>query len=168
MSTRASSSLTHHGPPLTDHTIHGRDDEVIRLHGRMLGFATSRREVHAHSTSLDSEGRPLSFASPGQRCSACRWFEVRLFGVEHELADDLGPLDRRARYLVLTAGVSIVPGETTMRRASWTDSGYEIIELLTQRRDAQPFLPAPSARVLSQAAAWDDHVRAAYVDRAVV
>lgn len=156
------------GPVADDYTIRGRDDEMIYLRGRLLGFASSHREVHDHAVTYDAEGRPLSFAAPRERCSACRWFEVRLFDVEHELSAGGEPVDRRARYLILTSGMSVVPGEVEMRRASWTDSGYEVVELLTQRRGERPFLPAPSARVLAQASAWNDDIRDAYVDRAVI
>lgn len=155
------------GPALMDYTIHGRDDEIINIQGRLLGFASSKRETHNHAVTYDTEGHLLDFAVQHERCSACRWFEVRLFDVEYELSND-DVIDPRGNYLVVTFGCSIVPGEVTMRRASWTDSPYEVIELLTQRRGARPFLPTPSARVLSQAAAWDDGIRDAYVDRAVV
>lgn len=156
------------GPPVTDHTLDGRDGEIIMVRGRLLGFATSHREVHSHETRPNAAGEPTVFAVPGERCPACRWFEVRLFDVETELSPIGEPIDRRGRYLVITAGMSVVPGEVIMRRSSWSDSGYEVVELLTQRRGKHPYLPAPSARVLSQAAAWDSGIREAYVDRAVI
>ena len=159
---------TNAGPSLRNHTIYGRDDDVIYFHGRQLGFASSERDVHDHPVSYDANGTLVSFAPAGERCSACRWFEVQLFAVECELTSNDEPIDRRAQYLVVTSGVSKVPGEVKMRRASWSDSAYEIIELLTQRRTERPFLPAPSARVLSQAAAWDDGIRIAYTSRAVI
>lgn len=154
-------------PQVYDHIMPGRDDEVIRLRGRLLGFATSQRTSHDHDVDYDSRGQPLSFAAPGQRCSACRWFEVRIFAAESELTDADAEVDRKARYLVLTAGKSIVPGEVEMRRGVWTDSPREVIEILTQRRDGKAFLPTPSARVLAQAATWDEDMRDAYDNRAV-
>jgi len=157
------------GPVMRDYTqLPGRDGEQLSFCGRMLGYATSNRSNHDHHVSYDAGGELISFSPPGERCSACRWFEVRIFEIEHEYDDAGEPVDRRGRYLVLTSGMSIVPGEVEMRRASWTDSPYEVVEILTQRRDQRPFLPAPSARVLSQAANWDSGIRAAYIDRAVV
>lgn len=150
------------GPPTQDHVIEGRDSEIIFVRGRMLGFATSQRDVHEHLA---------DYAAPGERCSACRWFEVRIYGVDYELTgdgDDYESIERRGRYLVLTSGVSVVPDEVIMRRAVWTDSPFEVVEVLTQRRGTTPYLPAPSARVLSQAAAWDDGLSDAYINRAVV
>jgi hypothetical protein len=155
------------GPTITEYTIYGRDDEVIYLLGQQLGFATSHRDTHDHPVSYDDNKQLTSFAPPGDRCSACRWFEVRIFAVKCELTSNNEPIDRRARYLVLTSGMSQVPGEVEMRRASWTDSSYEVLELLTQRRGDRPMLPAPSARVLSQAAMWDVDIRNAYLDRVV-
>lgn len=167
------------GKPMNNnYTIIGRNDETIYIHGRRLGFATSHRDTHDHllapgSTNTvcitDQEtGQRIVCAAPGTRCSACRWFEVRLYAVAHEFDTVGGEIPRRGTYLVVTSGVSIVPGEIIMRRASWTDSPYEVVELLTQRRGERPFLPTPSARVLSQAAAWDNGIRDAYIDRAVV
>lgn len=82
------------------------------------------------------------------------------------------------RYLVVTAGRTIVPDEMDFRRASFTDSPYEVIELLRveSARDriareqrglpeasAQRSLPSVSARALAQAAAYDDDLRDAYL-----
>lgn len=156
------------GPTVMRYVISGRDGEVLSFDGRLLGYASSHRESHDHAVSHDDSGVLVTFAPPGERCSACRWFEVRIFEVENEVNDAERLVDRRGRYLVVTAGMSQVPGEVEMRRVSWTDSGYEVVEILTQRRGERPFLPAPSARVLSQAAAWDNGIRDAYVDRAVI
>ena len=171
---RVAPSVT--GPPVRFHELAGRDDEMLRIQGRLLGFASSEADQHQHH---DPEG----FARPGERCSACRWFEVRIFeaqteqspgcscgsdGQPHEPGCGWEPA--RARFLVLTYGLSEVPGEVDKRRASWTSSAYEIIEFLTQRgrSDRQAFLPAASARALAQAANWSDEVQQAYIDRAVV
>lgn len=157
-------------PPTSEHVLPGRDDEVLRLRGRLLGFASSQSDDHHRHLG--------EFAQPGERCSACRWFEVRLLVAEAELVlEDLVAgepnyrvEDPRARYLVITYGCSTVPGEETKRRAVWTDSAYDVIELLTQRgrEDRRAFLPAPSARALAQAAQWDDDLNDAYLNRAVV
>lgn len=185
------------GPQVQDHEVLNRDDAPMFIRGRLLGFASSQTDDHQY--------HPGDFARPGSRCSACRWFECRIFEVTHELfetctcvwegADPPKPSriallrsDRdngvspdthnemcgvepaRKPYLVLTYGLSDVPGEVDKRRASWTDSPYEIIEFLTQRGrvDRQAFLPAASARALAQAARWSEDINDAYVNRAVV
>lgn len=168
------------GPVAVDYVIRGRDDEVIGFYGTALGFATSQRDLHDHDVTCDENGVPDNYAPPGERCSACRWFEVRIYSVQYELllpkdytvhdttdTEDFEQIDRRGRYLVVTAGMSVVPGEITMRRASWTDSAYEVLELLTQRRSSTPFLPGPSARALAQAATWDSGINSAYIQRQV-
>jgi hypothetical protein len=172
-------------PPVSDHELHGRDDEVLRLRGRLLGFTTSERDEHSHPTGYENDDiTPTHPTPPGTRCSACRWFEARILAVEAELTDactcagpnahptaghepHCGQEPPRARYLVLTYGRSRVPGETDKRRAAWTDSSFEVIELLTQRDGGGAFLPAAAARVLSQAAAWDADIQDSYVNRAV-
>lgn len=151
-----------------------RDEVEFSIIGSLLGFGTSQRDDHQHAGT--------DYAPPRTRCSACRWFEVRIFVVEAEYrADDTctcgakndmhqdhcGLESPRARYLVLTYGQSTVPGETTKRRAMWTDSPFEVIELLTQRNDGHPFLPVTSARALANAANQDAGMFKAYVNRAV-
>lgn len=119
--------------------------------------------------------KPWYQIEPGP-CSRCRWFEARILRVEEELvADTHDPAlehaePPRGRYLVLTYGRSRVPGETDKRRDAWTDSAFEVVEFLVQRdrrQNRKPFLPAASARVLAQAAEWDEAVREAFVNRAV-
>lgn len=156
----------HTAPAVREHRVTGRDGEELAFAGRLIGFASSQRDDHTH--------RAADHAEPGQRCSACRWFEVRIFSVESELAPDPGDpeefeneTEARGRYLVLTYGRSEVPGETDKRRAVWTDSPFEVLEVLTQRDRGAPFLPTASARALAQAAAFDDALADAYVNRAV-
>lgn len=184
-----------------DHLLIVRDEEEIEIHGRLIGFATSRRDEHTHpivvttpterelTVDRDLVADPITVHVPryvraGERCSACRWFEVRIFLVDHEYGDDCdcdvppdvtvctnatcGRVAPRGRYLVLTYGLTIVPGETHKRRAAWTSSPYEIIEILTQRNQGKAFLPATSAQVIAQAAACDRGIETAYVNRAVV
>jgi len=166
-------------PPTTDHRFEGRDGEVLHLRGRLLGYGTSHREEHSHPTrgcdadaDAGADVGDVTYAAPGERCSACRWFEVRVLAADEELTESGGAEPARARYLVLTYGRSLVPGEVDKRRAEWTDSPYEVLELLTQRRggasgrSTRPFLPQTSARVLAQAAAWDAGLRDAYRGRA--
>lgn len=176
----------------TTHVLVVRDEVELEINGRLIGYASSRRDDHTHSlvsdtiTSADGEStQVIRYVHPGERCSACRWFEVRIFLVECEYADDCtcdaadddvngahrddcGEIPARGKYLVLTYGLTIVPGETHKRRAAWTSSPYEIIEILTQRNGGKAFLPATSAQVIAQAAACDHGIETAYVNRAVV
>lgn len=221
-----------HSPPAGraplpgDHEFPGRDGDVLRVRGALLGFTTSERDAHSHDEYHRDEddvaaslrwatrrhetlgellgGRQLSRVDHDRavlaletfeqllrrddvpphrkpwyqidhgRCSRCRWFEARVVRVDAELVtDSKDPALEHAeppsgRYLVLTYGRTRVPGEADKRRATWTDSGFEVVELLVQRdRSEKPFLPAASARVLAQAAEHDDGIREAYVNRAV-
>jgi hypothetical protein len=169
-------------PEETDFLLVGRDETEFEIFGQLIGFATSQRENHSHP-SRDEDGGPIYVAPGGDRCPACRWFEVRIFLVSREYqddctcdappgndvthAEDCGAVPARARYLVLTYGLTLVPNEINKRRASWTNSPYEIIEILTQRGAGGSFLPATSARVIAQAAVYDAGIRDAYVNRAV-
>jgi hypothetical protein len=172
----------------TNYELLDRDDRPFAIYGRQLGFGTSHRDDHSHTVDTGT------YASRGNRCSGCRWFEVRIFSVEGEYGaddadnactcqvgtlitedvdievheDNCGVEAPRARYLVLTYGRSVVPGETTKRRAMWTDSAFEVIEVLTQRNDTGAFLPVTSARALANAATWDEDIKEAYINRAVV
>jgi len=141
-------------------------------------------------STTDAEVHAASFAAKNERCSACRWFEVQIAEVDAELTDDCtceatagasgrvwpaadpavhldgcGLESPSGRYLVVTAGRSDVPGELDFRRAEFTDSPYEVVELLVQTRgeDGRRFLPQVSARALSQAANHDPELRAAYL-----
>jgi hypothetical protein len=162
-----------------------RDEVPLVVRGRLLGFASSQRDEHSHDPDHD-------YADRGERCAACRWLEVRIFHVTGELPnpevlhnhdddadddddddDDGDELDQdevfdepRARYLVLTYGITIVPGEIVRHRAAWTDSAFEITTLLSQRRNEQTFIPLTSQRALAQAASRDLAVRDAFINRA--
>lgn len=185
--------MTTHSPPPrepADFELPGRDDEVLRVRGHLLGFTSSERVEHSHPTELLPGNVPVTPVPGGTRCSACRWFEARILRVDVEYSDDCtcgadplaapgeprsarahtdacGELDARARYLVLTYGRTRVSGETDKRRAAWTDSGFEVVEFLTQRSGGDVFLPTAAARVLAQAAPLDEGIYEAYVNRAV-
>lgn len=200
-------------PQVREFQLLGRDDEPLEIRGRLLGFATSKRDIHTHDDvftddeAIETEIRtqedrmaslpkrftdavfdraksaiqtyideladddyPRRYAAPGDRCSACRWFEVRIFEVESERAgnDEKSSWEvADAKYLLLTYGLSDVPGEVAKRRAQRTNSPFTVLEALTQRRGGNAFLPATSARVLSEAAAVDTDIADVYVNRAV-
>lgn len=161
-------------PNQQNYLLLARDEDEFEIHGRLIGFASSERDIHSHGPNHD-------FVPPGTRCAACRWFEVRIFTVKYELTDDCscepdgdehdmlcGAAAPRGQYLVLTYGRTVVPGETNKRRAEWVNSPYEIVELLTQHGTSGAFLPKTSARAIAQAAAFDHGIRDAYLNRAVV
>lgn len=128
--------------------------EKHEFSGTVIGAATSESPHHSHPEDY------LSAASPPQtgrrqKCSACRWLETTLYRTD----DD--------RYVVYTNGRSIVPGEQDYVRVTITSSAYEVVEVLTVKKAAEPFIPLPSARALAQAASRDDDIQEAYVNRAV-
>src|SRR5688500_10123113 len=170
-------------PAVRDLTFEGRDGAPVRVRGQLLAFGTSERDEHSH---------PTEFAARSERCSACRWFEVNIALVEAEIASDdctcfsstgaheasCGLEPPSGRYLVVTAGRTVVPEEMNFRRAEFTDSPYEVVELLRvesardrvareaagrSESEATRTLPPISARALAQAAAYDADLRAAYL-----
>jgi hypothetical protein len=131
-----------------DGPLHGK--------GQFIGYGTSRSERHRNHV---DGGR--AFAQKHERCSACRWNEVRIFKFSYG--------NDQNQFLIHTLGVSIVPGEFIKCRTVWTNGGYELVEMLTVRpHDGEVFLPGPAARALASASEFDENVRRAYVDRAVV
>lgn len=120
--------------------------ESFSLDGVLLGYSSSHQHQHNHDGNR-----------PGQRpCQACRWFEVQI------IASDDGKW-----YLVAYDGRTTVPGETDRRTVVRTASPYTVIEVLTQQRDGASFIPKTSRIALSEAAARDQGIEQAWVDRAV-
>ncbi|OFW55808.1 MAG: hypothetical protein A2Y75_05170 [Candidatus Solincola sediminis] len=123
----------------------GEYDQFV-LNGTQLGFGTSQHEQHrGHS---NSEYMPARLG----RCSACRWFEVRIIRATDP--DEIG-----GTYVVHTHGNSIVPGEKRLCRVFITSSPYELVVFLTVRRDGHVFIPNASSLALAQASHWDDDIR---------
>jgi hypothetical protein len=143
------------------------DGTRYRFVGERAASVSSHREAHTHQFA-DRE-RP-QYAPRGERCSACRWIEVLIYLVNEWLdgADDEG---NSGRYLVVTRGMTVVPGEREFRRTVATDSPYEVVELLTVRRNHSgrddAYIPSSNARALSRAAELDGGIRDAYLNRAV-
>lgn len=136
-------------PPVSDHVLPGyaADDPERVVRGRLLGEASSRREFHNH---------PGDHLPEGTRCSACRWFEVKIVRVH----------DEPPTWLVYTAGFSALPGEVTIPKAVLTTSPWEVVELMTVRNSKDgTLIPRPNARALAQAAGHDLLVEDAYVNR---
>lgn len=125
----------------------GPEDSVVT--GKFLGMSSSHRQIHNRNT-VHVDG----CAGKGDRCSACRWSVFRVF------------LDGQS-YVIHHTGMSAVPGETMRFRRERVRTAYEVVELMTTRRDKRAFLTVAAARVLAQCAAYDVPVRDAYENRAV-
>lgn len=121
-------------------------NSIITFEGRLLGEASSFRDSHTHET---------DYAPVGTRCSACRWFEVKIF-----LTDD-------NEYVVEMTGQTQVDGERVRHRAESTLSPHWVVEMLTQRENDRRFIPLVSRRALAEAAARDSGIENAYVNRVV-
>lgn len=122
-------------------TVPGPNLEIIELYARRIGFATSEQQTHSHDGPR---------ATDKTRCSACRWFEVHLF----KTSDD--------EYIVHTAGISTYHDEVSLIKLHNTRSPYEVVEILTIRHGGNTTVPAPAARVLAQAAMYDEGIKDAY------
>lgn len=154
---------------LTRFTVAGRDGETLDFTGRLLGRDSSYQSHHTHDA--------LRSAAKNEKCSACRWFEVAIYRrylTEKIDLDTIPPAisaiePEPGDYIVHTVGVSTVAGEQRLSRIASTDSAFEIIEFLTVRKvDKEPFITVQSSRALAQAAARDEDIRDAYINRALV
>lgn len=126
-------------------TILGADRKPLVFSGIFLGFSSSHAETH------NSRAHPNgSIDAPviGQRCSACRWSEFRIFK-ESDKSKKLWP------YLIHFTGMSSVQGEETRYRISDILTSREVIEELTTRKGGSVYLSIPAASLLAQAAEID-------------
>ena len=135
-------------------TLHTEQQGTREFAGVLLGTATSEVDQHNHPDT--------DYVAPGRdeygrknKCGACRWLESTVYRTDG------------GKFVLHTVGRTIVPGEIDYGRIVDTSSAYELLELATVRA-GKPYLPAPTARALAQAADKDDDVRDAYVDRAVI
>ena len=149
--------------------IVGRSSTRYSFIGALLGASTSQTEVHTD--------HPDEYARRGEKCSACRWFEVYIYRRKTDVnvrsdahtSADFDNYRAVYDYVVHTVGGSAVPREKRFSRVQGTTSPFDVIELLTVRPvDRDPFIAAQSARALAQAADLDDGIREAYINRAVV
>jgi hypothetical protein len=152
-----------------DYVLPTRDGPAT-VRGRLIGFASSHRDDHNHP---GHEFAPITNIETNRRahCTACRWFEVRIIQEYDDNYDpsrvDVPHVDSLCvGYVVHTLGGSVVPDDTIFCRLARTESPYEVVELLTVRRDGQVMLPGHSARVLAQASHYDEYLADAYVNRA--
>lgn len=121
---------------------------------QLLGYATSQRDQHRNHDLAD-----FMPANNG-RCSACRWFEIRIFRVTD-------PITVGGQYIVHTYGRTIIPGEIELCRLYVTSSPHEIIEFLTVHKNGYVFVPVASIHALAQAAHWDSEIEKAYLSAQV-
>ena len=144
----------------------GREGAVRQLpDATFVGYGTTQTSRHTNHD--DSDFAPRS----GARCSACRWYETRLFKVH----DPSG--NHPDHYIIHHSGASRVPGEVYLFRYEEAWSAHEVVELFTVRPDPDdtdshgrqrtPFLTRPGARTLAMAARFDDDVDDAYINRNV-
>jgi hypothetical protein len=157
MSTAANPSITLKVPEEGNFELLDFSNSVYALEGERIGWASSERQTHSPHAE--------EFAAKGEKCSACRWFEVAIYLP-----------DKTEDYILHTIGRTRVPSENDWGRVRETVSAYELIELLTVRPrpragfedvEGRKFLPEASARVLAQAAEFDEGIKEAYVARKV-
>lgn len=148
------------------------DVDVYRTYARFLGMGSSRTSVH--------QNHPRTrYVRRGDRCNACRWFEIRIFrelelppGVE-SIERVLDPAQvRLGNYIMHSSGMSIVDGEVPLMRYEATASPFQVIESMTTRRvttesGPQVYLAKPAARALAEASGYDQQLADAYINRAV-
>jgi hypothetical protein len=137
-------------PTITKHRLIHSDGTSHEITAALLGFGTSEREYHNHPEPRNFDEFPETW-----KCSRCRWFEVSIFYIPE---DDL--------YAVYTIGKSSLLGEEPRSKIQYTESAFEVIEILTDRRSPHPRLPIAAARCIAQAASVDDDMTDAYINRA--
>lgn len=125
--------------------------------GALLAWGSSESGDHRDHPNSD-------YAPKGVKCSACRWLEVELYRKFSSSANDDG--GQGNTYVVVTRGPSIVPDERDYEKITFTESAYEVVEVLTVRKTRgtqSTFLPPQHARALAQAAAHDEGLKDAYL-----
>lgn len=129
------------------------DGAPVLIKGVFLGMSSSRRPTHENHDGAPY-GMDGTWTTGNRRCSACRWFEPRIF-----VSDDEPHF-----FGLYKMGWTIVPGEDM--RLSYVEAGsaFELIEAMSIRRGGKLVLPTPARRVISQAAGYDDEIRASYLD----
>src|SRR4051812_30422214 len=132
-------------------TITDQDGVSLEVTGDLLGLGSSSRPRHQNHP--DTE-----FAPKGVHCSTCRWTEIRIFGTDPADGKALAP------YLVVKAGVSVIPAEQTYVEWDWIYSGHEVLAKLATRKGPDTYLTQPASRALAQAAEYDGGMRDAYIN----
>lgn len=129
---------------LRDYDFDNHRMKMVSFNGRLIGSATSREIEHNHPGDRT--------AVRGERCSACRWFEVRIY------------IDERAReqrdrrdggYVLETVGRTKVAGENDRFRTRLFHDPWMVIAKLVKRMGDNTFLPTVAQVALEQAGEHD-------------
>ena len=136
------------------------DTDLIRFVGELLGETKSHQPEHFHE-----EGR---HARKNERCYACRWSEYAIYRVDQWLNPRF-PHDGTERYVVVSNGMTTVPGERIFRRVDATSSPTEVVELLTTRKYGQPpMITSTAAKLLARVSDLDEKIQEAWDNRVVL
>lgn len=154
------------------HTIIGKESDEFEIYGKLLSERSSYQPFHTHPE-RDDDGNSV-FAEQRSRCSRCRWFEVRIYrveryfygpctcgvgdgtdGDEEDHKEACGEQPPPGKFLVVTYGMTIVPGEIIKRHPGWAVGARTVFQLLVQNGPRGQFLPSISALALSDAAECD-------------
>jgi hypothetical protein len=132
-----------------------QDGKITKFEGYFVGLSSSRRDFHEnHNGAPYGTVNTWTTDDPDRRrCSACRWFEPRIFA--HSDDEDI--------FAVHRLGATIVPGESIRVSYEQVGSAFELIELLTVPKGRRTVLTLPGRRVIAQAAGYDDKIRDAYL-----
>lgn len=139
------------------------NDNVTEITGILLGAASSQMRTHNHSHSQNKilgsrQSHPSYRDKP---CSACRWSEIKIIGVEQ--MDGVEP--SKTTFAVSYIGHSTIPGEVTRHSLVITTSAYTVVETLTQVRDGSPYIPRIARLALSEAAGHNSSIETAWIER---
>lgn len=161
-------------PLSNEGSVRDADPEYYTTYARFLGVGSSHIDRHANHVGDEP------FVRKGVRCNACRWFEARIFrevelpdGVERieDVTDENKDQVRLSDYVIHYVGMSVVNREVPFCRYETTPSAHMVIESMTTRRTTENgpvvFLAKPSAHALAAAAAFDELLHDAYINRAV-
>lgn len=123
--------------------------KMVSFRGRKIGAASSRATDHDHE--------PGRTARRGERCSACRWLEVRIYVDEDarvKRARESG--NTQGGYVLETIGRSEVDGEHNRYRTRMFHDPFLVVAKLTKRVDDSTFLPIVAQEALEEAAERDE------------
>lgn len=137
------------------------EKQKYQFAGVMLAYGSSESGDHRDHPNT-------TYAPKGVKCSACRWLEVELYLKYPDQVND--DQQQGNVYVVVTRGPSIIPEERDYEKITFTESAYEVVEVLTVRKTRgvqSTFLPPQHARALAQAAAHDDGLKDAYLQAVV-
>lgn len=119
-----------------------RNGTTAEFEADFLGFGTSFRPSHNHVFP--------PHAPKGAHCSTCRWSETWIFQEGHN--------DPSGRYVVISFGPSVVPGEVNFITFGYADNVRELFEVLTLQPNGKHVLTPPVTRALDTASAYSEEI----------